>query len=103
VSSTSDYHVESTPSTSESEAPGQRGKHKFPCKLCKGDHAVHHCPYLDEAKRVLEDRPVSPLRLPPRYKKLLPNPSLVENTADPPRWLAKASIIEDKPSESTPD
>ena len=60
-------------------------------------------PFLDEAKRVLDDCPVLPLRLPPGYKKLLPSPSLVENPADPPRWSAEASIIEDKPSESTPD
>jgi len=85
VSSTSDDHVENTPSTSESEAPGQKGKCRFPCKLCEGDHAVHRCPFLDEAKRVLDDHPVSPLRLPPGYKKLLPSPSLVENPADPLR------------------
>jgi len=103
VSSTSDYHVESTPSTSESEAPVQKGKYRFPCKLCEGDHAIHHCPFLDEAKRVLDDCLVLPLRLPPGYKKLLPSLSLVENPADPPRWLAEASIIEDKPSKSTPD
>ena len=51
----------------------------------------------------MDDRPVSPLRLPPGYKKLLPSPSLVENLADTPLWLVEASIIEDKPSESTPD
>lgn len=56
VSSTSDDHVENTPSTSESEAPGKKGKYRFPCKLCEGDHAVHRCPFLDEAKRVLDDR-----------------------------------------------
>jgi len=103
VSSTSGDHVENTPSTSESEALGQKGKCKFPCKLCEGDHAVHRCPFLDEAKRVLDDRSVSPLRLPPGYKKLLPNPSLVENPADTPLWSAEASIIKDKPSKSTPD
>jgi len=103
VSSTSDYHVESTQLTSETEALGQKGKYRFPCKLCEGDHAIHHCPFLDEAKRVLDDCPVSPLRLPPGYKKLLPSPSLVENSADLPRWSAEASIIEDEPSESTPD
>ena len=84
VSSTSDDHVENTLSTSESEVSGQKGRYRFPCKLCEGDHAVHRCPFLDEAKRVLDDRPVSPLRLPPGYKKLLPSPSLVENPADTP-------------------
>jgi len=95
VSSTSSDHVENTPSTSESEAPGQKGKCKFPCKLCEGDHAIHRCPFLDEAKRVLDDRSVSPLRLPLGYKKLLLTPSLVENLADTPLWSVEASIIED--------
>ena len=103
VSSTFDDHVEHTSSTSESEAPGQKGKYKFPCKLCEGDHAVHHCPFLAEAKRVLDDRLVSPLQLPPGYKKLLSSPSLVENLVDMPLWSAEASIIEDKQSESKPD
>jgi len=103
VSSTSDNHVENTPSTSESEVSGQKRNCKFPCKLCEGDHTVHHCPFLYEAKRVLDDRPVSPLRLPPGYKKLLPSPSLVENPADTPLWSAKTSIIGDEPSESISD
>ena len=99
MSSTSDDQVESAPSTSESEAPGQKGKCKFPYKLCEGDHAVQHCPFLDEAKRVLDNRLVSLLWLHPGYKKLLPSPSLVENLADMPLWSVEASIIEDKPFE----
>ena len=103
MSSTSDDHVESTPSTSENEVPGQKGKCKFPCKLCEGDYAVHHCPFLDEAKRVLDDYLVSPLWLPPRYKKLLPSPSLVENLNNTSLWLVEASVIEDRPTEPIPD
>jgi len=103
VSSTSEAHVENTPSTSESEVHGQKGKYRFSCKLCEGDHVVHHCPFLDEAKSVLEDHPVSPIRLPSGYKKLSPSPPLVENLASPLKWSAKASIIEYEPSESTPD
>lgn len=103
MSSTSETHVESTPSTSVSEVHGKKGKYRFPCKLCEGDHAVHRCPFLDEAKRVLKDHPISPIRLPPRYKKLSPSPPLVKNLAGPLKWSAEASIIEDELSESTPD
>jgi len=103
VSSTSDDHVENTPSTSESEVSGQERNCKFPCKLCEGDHTVHHCPFLDEAKRVLDNRPLSPLQLLPGYKKLLPSSSLVENLANTSLWSAEASIIEDEPSESILD
>ncbi len=79
MSSTSDDHVESTPSTSENEVTGQKGRSKIPGRLCEGDHVIHRCPFLDKAKRVLDNHPSSPLQLPPRYKKLLPSPSLVEN------------------------
>ena len=103
MSSTIDNHVESTQSTSENEVTGQKGRSKIPCRLCEGDHAIHHCPFLDEAKRVLDNHPTSPLQLPPRYKKLLPSPSLVENLTNTPFSSVEVSIIEDKPSESTPD
>ena len=59
VSSTSDDHVESTPSTSENEVNGYKGRSKIPCRLCEGNHAIHRCPFLDEAKRVLDDHPAS--------------------------------------------
>jgi len=103
VSSTFDDHVESTLSTSEKEISGHKGKCKFPCRMCEDNHAIHHCPFLDEANRFLDNHPASPLQLPPGYKKLLPSPSLVENLADTPLWSVEGSIIEDKASESTPD
>jgi len=103
VASTSEPHVDCTPSTSGSEAHRQKGKMKFPCKLCEGDHTVHRCPFLDEAKRVLEDRLVPPIRLLPRYEKLSPTPSLVENPAVPMKWSAEVSIVDNELSESIPD
>ena len=103
MSSTSDSHVEDTSSTSGNEVSGQKRNYKFPCKLCEDDHTVHCCPFLDEAKRVLDDRLISLLRLPPGYKKLLPNPSLVENPTGTPLWSAETSIVEDEPSKSIPD
>ena len=103
VSSTVDDHVESTSSTSENEVNGQKGRSKFPCRLCEGDHALHHCPFLEKAKRVLDNCPASPQRLPPRYKKLLLSPLLVENLSDTPLLLVEVPIIEDKPSESMLD
>jgi len=103
VSSTSDDHVESTPSTSENEVTRQKGKPKFPCRLCEGDHALHCCPFLDEAKRVLDNCPTSPQRLPPGYKKLLLNLLLVQNLTDTPLLSVEAPIIEDEPSNSTSD
>ena len=87
---------------SESEAHGQRRNPKLPCMLWEGGHAVHHCPFLEEAKRVLDNRLVSPLRLPPGYQKLLSSPPPVENLAGSSLWSAEAPIIENEPSESIP-
>ena len=60
VSSTFGDHVNSTPSTSENEIPGHKGKVRTPCGICEGDHHLPHCPFLEEAKRVLHNRPASP-------------------------------------------
>ena len=90
-------------STSENEVNGKKGRFKFPCRLCEGDHALHYFPFLDEAKRVLDNHPVSPQWLPPGYKKLLPSPSLVENLTDTLLLSVEAPTIEDKLSESTPN
>ena len=83
VSSTSRDHVGDTPSTSGSKDHGKKGKVKFPCRLCKGNHPIHLCPYLDEAKKVLDNRLASPQRLPSGYRKLSLNPSLVDKVIDP--------------------
>lgn len=43
--------------TTENKAGGkrERGKVKFPCKLCTGNHLTHHCPRMDEALRLLKE------------------------------------------------
>ena len=55
MSSTSRDHAGDTPSTSGSKVHGKKGKVKFPCRLCEGNHPIHLCPYLDEAKKVLDN------------------------------------------------
>lgn len=70
VSSTSGDHVGNTPSTSDRKVHGKKGKVRIPCRLCEGNHSLHLCPFLDEAKRVLDNHPTSPQQLPFGYKKL---------------------------------
>ena len=53
-------HVGDTPSTSGSKVHGKKGKVKFPCRLCEGNHTIHLCPYLDKAKRGLDNYLASP-------------------------------------------
>ena len=38
----------------------ERRKVKFPCKLCLEDHLTHHCPKMEEAKRLLEQKDAQP-------------------------------------------
>lgn len=53
-SSASRDHAGDTPSTSDSKVHGKKGKIKFPCRLCEGNHHIHLFPYMDEASKVLE-------------------------------------------------
>jgi hypothetical protein len=46
--------------------------------LCKGDHYSHLCPHMDEASSLLKK-----LQLPTGYRKISPNPSLVDGLVNP--------------------
>ena len=103
MSSTSGDHVDNTPSTSNSEVHGHKGKVKTPCRLCEGDHTLPRCPFLDETKRFLHNRPASPQQLPPGYKKLSPSPLLIENLTNITQSLVEKPIVESESFESIPD
>ena len=49
VSSTSDHHVDNTPSTSDPLVKGRKGKVLYPCLICKAMHRTFICPRMDEA------------------------------------------------------
>lgn len=102
MSSTFGDHVDSTPSTSNSEIHGQKGKVKVPGRLCEGDHTLHHCPFLDEAKRVLDNHPTSPQQLPSGYRKLSPSPLLVENFTNITQLSIETPLTESEYFESIP-
>ena len=51
-------------STNASKAPKRQGKFTNPYNLCEGHHAIHLCPYMDEAKRVLDNSTISAPCLP---------------------------------------
>jgi hypothetical protein len=73
MSSASVGHVNDTPSTSDVQVGKKKKTIKFPCMLCKGNHYSHLCPCMDEASSLLEK-----LQLPKGYRKLSPDPSLVD-------------------------
>jgi hypothetical protein len=66
-------HAGDTPSTSDVKVGKKKTVVKFPCMLCKGDHYSHFYPHMDEASSLLEK-----LQLPTGYRKIIPNPSLVD-------------------------
>jgi hypothetical protein len=71
-------HAGDTPSTSDVKVGKKKTTVKFPCMLCKGDHYSHLCPRMDEASSLLEK-----LQLPKGYRKISPNPSLVDGLVNP--------------------
>ena len=70
--------VGGTSSTGAVKAPKKQDEITNPCKLCEGHHAIHLCPYMDEAKRVLDNSTVFAPCLPAGYKKLSLIPPLVD-------------------------
>jgi hypothetical protein len=78
TSSASAGHADDTPSTSDIKVGKKKKTVKFPCMLCKGDHYSHLCPRMDEASSLLEK-----LQLPKGYRKLSPDPSLVDGLVNP--------------------
>ena len=79
------------------------GKVKFPCRLCEGNHPIHLCPYLGEAKKVLDNHLASPQRLPPGYRRLSLNPSLVDEFTDSNQPSIKPTLSESESYESIPN
>jgi hypothetical protein len=65
-------------STSDVKIGKKKKTVKFPCMLCKGDHYSHLCPHMDEASSLFEK-----LQLPKGYRKISPNPSLVDGLVNP--------------------
>ena len=55
MSSTSDHHVDNTPSTSEPLVKVCKGKVLYTCLICKAMHRTFICPSMDEASRWLEN------------------------------------------------
>jgi hypothetical protein len=78
TSSISVSHVDDTLSTSDVQVGNKKKTVKFPCMLCKGNHYSHLCPRMDEASSLLEK-----LQLPKGYRKLSPDPSLVDGLVNP--------------------
>jgi len=85
-------HVGDKPSTSNSKAHRKKGKVKFPCKLCEGNHPIHLYLLMDEASKELENLTASQPHFPDGYRKLSPNPSLVDAVIDQKSYLVNPSL-----------
>jgi hypothetical protein len=79
----SEQHADDLPSTSHDIVGKKKSRVKFPCMLCKGSHLTHLCPCMDEASKLLEDMTFSQPQLPAAYRKISPNPPVVDGMINP--------------------
>jgi hypothetical protein len=77
VSSAIASHVSDNPSTS-TQVGNNKVKVKFPCLLCKDMHHTYIFPRMDEASYMLKNIAYVQQQLPTDYRKLSPNPPLVD-------------------------
>ena len=80
LSLTSGSKVGGTSSTRVGKTPKKQGKITNPCRLCDGHHAIHLCPYMDEAKRVLDNSTISTPCLSIGYKQISSSPPPADPT-----------------------
>jgi hypothetical protein len=71
-------HVGDASSTSDIKVGKKKTTVKFPCMLCEGDHYSHLFPCMSEASYILEK-----FQLPIGYRKIPPNPSIVDEMVNP--------------------
>jgi hypothetical protein len=66
------------PLTSQDIIGKNKGRVKFPCRLCGGSHQTHLYPRMDEASKLLEDMTVSQPQLLVAYRNITLNPPIVD-------------------------
>lgn len=98
LSSASGDHAGDKHSTSK--AHGKKGKVKFPCKLCEGNHPIHLCPLMDETSKELENLTASQPHLLASYQNFSPDPSLVDPMIDQKSCLVNPALSESESHES---
>ena len=73
-SSSSEAHDDATLPTTSGK---KKGKIRFPCRLCEGDHPLHLCLLMDKAFAMLESLIASSPQLPIGYQRLSLDPPLL--------------------------
>lgn len=81
----------------------KKGKVKFTCNFCEGNHPIHLFPLMDETSKELEKLTTSQPHLPARYWKLSPDPSLVDQVIDQKPSLVNPNLSENECHESLLD
>ena len=90
-SSSSEAHGDATLSNGNSK---KKGKIRFPCRLCEGNHPLHLCPLMDKASAVLGSLTASSPQLPVGYQRLSSDPLSIEKEID-----LDSSLVCPSPSE----
>ena len=92
VSSTSNHHVDNTPSTSDPLVKGRKGKVLYPSLICKAMHRTFLCPRIDETYKLLEYITIPQKWLPIGYRKLSLEGPLVEKVVDSVSFAVNPTI-----------
>ena len=82
MSSTSDHHVDDTPSSRDPLVKFRKRKVLYPCLICKAMHRTFLCPSIDEASRWLENITDHQQVIPKSDSKLSLDPPLVDQVVD---------------------
>lgn len=69
-----------------------KGKIRFPCRLCEGNHPLHLCPLMDKASAVLESLTASSPPFPVVYQRLYSNPLPVDKEINLDSCLVHPSL-----------
>ena len=92
MSSTSNHHVDDTPSTSDPLVKGRKGKFLYTCLTCKAMHRTFLCPSMDEALRWLENIIDHQQVIPTSDSKLSLDPPLVDQVVNSDSSIIDATL-----------
>jgi len=72
----------------------EKGKIRFPYRLCEGEHLLHLCPLMDKASKVLENLAAPKPQLPVGYQRLSSDPLPVGKEIELDSSLAHPALPE---------
>jgi hypothetical protein len=85
-------HDSGSLSTNDNKVGGRKGKFKFPCNLCNGNHHTYHFPRRKEASQVLEDSLISHRQPSVASQESSPTQPLVDQVVNTIQYLVEPTL-----------